>query len=62
MSPLKKPGFLPDFMPATRLQKSGFWLVMIFCNYPGDCHFDEWSEEKSASRERFLPSVEMTPE
>jgi hypothetical protein len=24
-------------------------------NYPGNCHFDEWSEEKSASRE-------MTPE
>ncbi len=23
-SPLKKPGFLPDFMPAIRLQKPGF--------------------------------------
>jgi len=24
MSPLKKPGFSPHFMPATRLQKPGF--------------------------------------
>jgi len=38
------------------------FLQKLFCNYPGDCHFDEWSEEKSALRERFLPLVEMTPE
>jgi len=27
---LKKPGFSPDFMPATHLQKPGFWLMMTF--------------------------------
>jgi len=27
-SPLKKPGFLPDFMLATRLQKPDFWFMV----------------------------------